>query len=64
MTFDDTTTHPWIAQSGPIHLRRAEPKARKPLPRDLDAATGIVVGVLAGANFLVWAYVLARWAWG
>lgn len=62
MNFDNTTTPPWTAQSGPIHLRHSE---RKPdYGRDFRAAHGIALAVMFGANLIVWGYVIARWTLG
>ena len=54
--FDDTVTQGWIAQPGPIAMRRAE---RVPTTsRDIAAARGILLAALIGANVCIWLYAL------
>ncbi len=57
---EPSTMNLWIQQSGPISLRHTE---RKPLP-NLNAARGVILGILAGGNFLLWSYILARAVFG
>ncbi len=58
MIGEPSTINAWLyKQPGPIHLRRSYRPDRR---SDLDAARGIIVGVLGGANILLWSYIFLR----
>ncbi len=59
--FDDSISHSWIAQRGPIELRHTPKKDTR--PHDLRAAGGIILGVAIAANFWIWSYVVVRAFW-
>ena len=56
---DPSTINAWLAQPGPINLRRGKPKRS----HDLDAARGVLTGAAIGAASLIWLYVIVRWLW-
>lgn len=53
----DQTTIRWIAGSGPVNLKGTK---RTDTERDMRPATGVLVGILAGVNAWIWAYVIVR----